>query len=620
MKKIFVWALMLAVVASAGTLTRSEAYQKITDSLLAGDLDGRSILAMNRLVPGGDVVSDMHGQTFRAPSTSYFFLVDDHFMANWDHPCRYAFVDASTGDMTVYPGDAPVRNSLDMDELFTSTVSDGMTRYNEYNLPVLQTDKMFDTGKKLRLNNPTGENYAILLSGGYDQSNNWSRYYGDIYWILTCLKNDYGYTNDHIFVAMSDGTNPAVDQHAASGYINSDPDIDQDGEQETNYQATTNDGYSPGFTSLVNTLAGITTSDDNLFLFVTDHGGGSGSSSYINLWSGQTLSYQTLKSQLDSIPHSTLGACNETCYSGGLILAYTGAENVALATACTAYQNSWARAGHPYDYDEFTFWWTGAMHGTTAEGHDCTAADTDEDGYVDYQEAFTWAYDHDQQISQETPQWYENPDGFGDTLYLGGLIGGGTGVNINGPFASKDKADRITVEWSASNTSTLAGFNLYRALPGKEARYQRLNSKPIIGSSPFHYDDLAVVKGQKYTYKLETVETTGFKSYAGPVVGMAGSGMPTNFALNVYPNPAHGAVKLDYSIASTSGDTNTRLSVIDLSGRTIKILVNGPVAPGSYAMQWDGTDTAGRAVSPGVYICTMNAGGQSLTKRIVFAH
>ncbi len=54
MKKIFVWALMLAMVAGAATITRSDAYQMITDSLLAGDLDGRSILAMNRLVSGSD--------------------------------------------------------------------------------------------------------------------------------------------------------------------------------------------------------------------------------------------------------------------------------------------------------------------------------------------------------------------------------------------------------------------------------------------------------------------------------------------------------------------------------------------------------------------------------------
>jgi hypothetical protein len=619
MKNLFICLLLLIVVASAGVMSRNDAYQKITDTLLSGDLDGRSILAMNRLVPGGDMVADVHGQTFRAPSTSFFFLVDDHFTANWDHPCRYVFVDINSGDMTVYPADAPVRQWQAMDTLFTSDKSDGLVRANTYSIPVAMPKQMLENGKKIRLNNTVGENYAILLSGGYNPSNNHGRYYGDIKWQVRALKERYGYTNDHIYIAMSDGTDPGLDQHIATGYINSDPDVDQDGEQEVHYQATMNDGYSPGFNSLINDIKVVTTSEDNLHVFITDHGGGSGTSSYINLWNMETMSYQTFKSLLDTVPHAYMSACNEVCESGGLILAYDGAENVALATACTAYQSSYARAGHLYDYNEFTFWWTGAVYGTTAppENIDCSAADTDQDDSIDMLEAFTWAQLHDAQPEQ--PQWYENPAGFGSNLTLGGLEEY-TGVNITRIEASKEKADRITVEWAASDTSTLAGFNIYRAIPGNPNRFEKLNSRPIVGNSPFHYDDLAVVKGQKYTYKLETVETTGFKSFAGPVWGMAGNGLPTNFALNVYPNPAHGAVKLDYSIASTAGNTNTRLAVIDLSGRTVKVLVDAPVAPGAYAMQWDGTDSVGRAVSPGVYICTMNAGGQHLTKRIVFAH
>jgi len=615
MKKIFVGALMLAVVAGAATLTRNEAYQKITDNLLMGDLDGRSILAMNKLVSSGDTVSDVHGQTFRAPSTSYFFLVDDHFTANWDHPCRYVFVDYLTGEMTVYPADAPVRQWQSMDTLFTSTVSDGLIRANTYSLPVTMPKAMLENGKKMRLNNPVGENYAIMLSGGYNPYNNWSRYYGDITWQLRALKVRYGYANSHIFIAMSDGTDPGLDQHTASGYINSDPDIDQDGQQEVHYQATTAD-----ITNLINDIKLVTTSNDNLHLFITDHGGGSGLSSYINLWNMSQMSYQDLKALLDTVPHAYMSACNEVCEAGGLLLAYDGADNVALASACTAYQSSWARAGHTYDYDEFTFWWTGAVYGSTPDLYelpiDCSAADTDQDGTIDMSEAFIWAQTHDQQSEQ--PQFYENPAGFGSTLTLGGLEDY-TGVNITSITAT-GKVDRITINWTASDTSTLAGFNIYRAVPGNPNRYEKINTRPIVGNSPFHYDDLAVARGQKYTYRLEVVETSGFKSYAGPVFGQTNNGLPTNFALNVYPNPAHGVVRLDYSIASTFGDTNTRLSVIDLSGRTVKVLVNGPVAPGAYNMQWDGTDTAGRAVSPGVYICTMNAGGQNLTKRIVFAH
>ncbi len=109
---------------------------------------------------------------------------------------------------------------------------------------------------------------------------------------------------------------------------------------------------------------------------------------------------------------------------------------------------------------------------------DCTAADDDLDGFVDMDEAFPGhklmtAY----YPGTEQPQYYENPTGFGTQLYLGGYFGGGTGVNITGPFASNNKADRITVEWSASDTSTLAGFNIYRAVPGNAERFEKINTQ-----------------------------------------------------------------------------------------------------------------------------------------------
>lgn len=610
MERSLVLTLILAMLVGATALTRSDAYQQITNDLLASDLDGRAILALNGLVAGGDYISDVHGQTYRAPSTSYFFLVDDHFTANWDHPCRYVFVDYLTGEMTIHAANAPVRHWQSMDELFTSTVSDGLIRGNTYSLPVAVPKAMLESGKKMRLDNTSGENYAILLSGGYDAYNNWSRYYGDIYWILNSLKNDYAYTNDRIFVAMSDGLDPTADQHTETGYINSDPDIDQDGLQEIGYAATIAD-----FTHLVNDIAAEMTSDDNLFVFITDHGGGNGLTACISLWNRENMLYTSFKELMDAIPHATFNACNEVCMSGGLIFPYEGEENVVIATACSAYQSSWSRPGHLYDYNEFAFWWTGAVHGSTPENHDCSAADTDEDGFVNMTEAFLWAKAHDVQI--ELPQYYENPKSFGTRLYLGGLFGSIsliiTSINATG------KVDRITVNWTVNDTSKLAGFNLYRSVAGNSARFERLNARPIVGESPFHYDDLAVIRGQKYVYHLETVETTGFNSYAEPVYGQTNDGLPTNFALNVYPNPAHGTVRLDYSIASTYGETSTHLSVIDLYGRTIRILVNGSVSPGSYYTQWDGTDSTGHAVSSGVYIIRMKAGGQHLTEHIVFA-
>lgn len=615
MRKLFTVLALLVFVAGAWAVSRDEAYSKVTQELLAGNLDGKAIDTLSNVVSADSSIADMHGQTFKAPSNSWFFLVDDHFTANWDHACRYVFVDTVTGDMTVYPANAPIRDSSKQLNLFTSTISEGPARYPSYDLPRVMPKEMLSAGKGITLgNNPTGGyNYALLLSGGYNSSNNHGRYYGDVEYMIKTLKQKYGYTNPYIRVSMSDGLSPATDQHVASGYINSIPDIDGDG-----YDETTHDATLAGLTAAVGDLAGIMTSNDNLFMFITDHGGsGGGANCTVNLWNAGAITYTSLRTLIDTIPKASFNMCNEVCYSGGAVNGWTGAPNTVIATACNNSESSWARVNHPYDYNEFTFWWTGAVMGQTCPDHeapiDCSAADTDGDGLIDMSEAFVWADDHD--AASEHPQYYDNPSGFGATLCLFGLEEA-TDVNVTS-FAASGRSDRIVLNWSATNVGLLAGFNIYRTTAGNN-RYERINQTPIVGSSPYSFSDTSVEKGIKYSYKLEAVESTGFRSSFGPVVGRTTAGLPTNFSLGVRPNPAHGHATIDYSVASTFGNTDTSIRICDLSGRTVKILHSGPVAPGSYNLQWDGTDASGSSAPAGVYICVMNSGGQNLTKRIVF--
>jgi flagellar hook assembly protein FlgD len=44
------------------------------------------------------------------------------------------------------------------------------------------------------------------------------------------------------------------------------------------------------------------------------------------------------------------------------------------------------------------------------------------------------------------------------------------------------------------------------------------------------------------------------------------------------------------------------LRVIDLSGREVRTLMNGPALPGSIEAVWDGRDNQGRHASPGQYL------------------
>ena len=81
-----------------------------------------------------------------------------------------------------------------------------------------------------------------------------------------------------------------------------------------------------------------------------------------------------------------------------------------------------------------------------------------------------------------------------------------------------------------------------------------------------------------------------------------------------YPNPFNPSTSIEYRVSS-SGFVN--LKVYDLLGREIAALVNENVAPGSYHVQWDGTDSGGHVVSSGVYLYRLTAGNRSLTGKML---
>ncbi len=97
----------------------------------------------------------------------------------------------------------------------------------------------------------------------------------------------------------------------------------------------------------------------------------------------------------------------------------------------------------------------------------------------------------------------------------------------------------------------------------------------------------------------------------------AGSSLPRAFELaQNYPNPFNPSTTISYSVPEGS-PRNVSLSIFDIRGRLVKRLVNRPQAPGSYDVFWDGTDTANRKVSSGIYFYRMMAGEYTRTRKMV---
>lgn len=79
------------------------------------------------------------------------------------------------------------------------------------------------------------------------------------------------------------------------------------------------------------------------------------------------------------------------------------------------------------------------------------------------------------------------------------------------------------------------------------------------------------------------------------------------------PNPGRGPAALTYTLPE-AGDV--RLAIVDVSGRTVRELENGPREAGLTSTSWDGRDAQGQRVAAGLYFATLTVGNHGgITRR-----
>lgn len=95
--------------------------------------------------------------------------------------------------------------------------------------------------------------------------------------------------------------------------------------------------------------------------------------------------------------------------------------------------------------------------------------------------------------------------------------------------------------------------------------------------------------------------------------GIAAAGSPpAAFRLGpALPNPFNPATTIRVALPAAG---RARLDVVDLLGRRVRRLHDGPLAAGTHAIPWDGRNEAGRPVPSGTYVvrCTSRAGDAEL--------
>jgi hypothetical protein len=105
------------------------------------------------------------------------------------------------------------------------------------------------------------------------------------------------------------------------------------------------------------------------------------------------------------------------------------------------------------------------------------------------------------------------------------------------------------------------------------------------------------------------------------VLGISSAPAPALPALSFLgrpaPNPVRERATLMLAIASSDATGRTSVRIVDVAGRTLRTLVDGPLAAGTHPVSWNLTDDAGRPVPAGMYFVRAHTASATFTQRLI---
>ena len=106
------------------------------------------------------------------------------------------------------------------------------------------------------------------------------------------------------------------------------------------------------------------------------------------------------------------------------------------------------------------------------------------------------------------------------------------------------------------------------------------------------------------------------KAKSAGLARMGNSGTVVEFGLEQNtPNPFNPITAIQYSLAEAS---RVRLTIYNVLGQEVRVLVDENQSPGVYNLQWDGRDASGRNVSTGLYLYRLEAGSNIAVRKMIF--
>jgi hypothetical protein len=127
LKKTFgftlVMLLFIGLTCASGkkkSFDKDQAWQMVKEKILAKEQKDKIVYVSIDLLKSGQAVKSW-GHEYKVPGDfkkAWLFFIDDQPGANWQHACRYIFVDAETGKYTIIKAHTPPDSMEKMKKIF----------------------------------------------------------------------------------------------------------------------------------------------------------------------------------------------------------------------------------------------------------------------------------------------------------------------------------------------------------------------------------------------------------------------------------------------------------------------------------------------------------------------
>jgi hypothetical protein len=175
----------------------------------------------------------------------------------------------------------------------------------------------------------------------------------------------------------------------------------------------------------------------------------------------------------------------------------------------------------------------------------------------------------------------------------------------------------LTLSWFSNAEPDLGGYAVYRGLsadftPGPG----NLIASP--GDTTAFDDEWRWNSG--YYYKVSALDIHGNESphailEPADVTGVGGARPPSaTYLAQNFPNPFSPSTMISFGLAKAG---NVSLRVYDVSGKLVRVIVEGQRPARHYEVAWDGKDQRGAPVASGVYFYRLTGGDHSHTRKMV---